>query len=246
MNKRLRMSPYRFSLVQLLLLALAGCPGEVAPPAPGVASANEAASTQAAAEPAEDSPAEPVKEPPAEPQTQSPAEATPSAAPVGVEGTITHNGQTMQIVGGVAVWDPAKSLVKLTLLPFEPTPEEVEQIRQDRAFGVIFAREKGVQGFADRTPHATFSVGWQFAAADAGDLEKAGCHLYVGFLAEQNSNMNLSWPHGQSHELTLEGPLETGSQLTLTTKGEDSVFDETTSWDFRFSGPIQATIADAE
>lgn len=237
------MSRLAAALVSTFALALMGCPGDPAAPAAGPTSA------PAAQEPA-GAPAAPGAaggKATAPPPAAAPPAAGSSSAPeaVTVSGTVTHAGQTMKVMAAAAVWDPKDAALKLTLLPFTPTAEEMERIRKDEAFFAVMGRQKGIQGFADRTPFVALELSWPFKKDAVGDLGEAFCHLYIAFLKEAGSNMNLSFPaQGSSRSISLLGKLEPGSEITLAAKGTDELSGDTMTWDLRFQGPVLAAIGD--
>ena len=231
-------------LVSTLALGLVGCPQESAAPP---AAPSPAAPSPSGAGTAEGEATPPAATPPAAtPPAATPPAATPPAATQAgsVGGTVTHAGQTMKVEAVVAVWDPKEPGLKLTFLPFTPTPEEVERIRKDEAFFAAIGHEKGLPGFPDRTPFVTLELNWPFQKDAVGDMSAAFCHLYIGFLKESGSNMNLNFPaEGSARTVTLQGKLEPGSEVTVTAKGSDELSGDTMSWDLRFQGPVQAAIS---
>lgn len=230
-----RVSVASLFVVSLFAFALTGCPQGSAPATPSVDAAppppTDPAPTPAPAEP---TPAEPAPAP------------APAAQTAPCSGTVTHAGQTMQVVAAVAVWDASKPGLKLTLLPFTPSAAEVERIRKDEAFFAVVEHAKQAgKNLNAQTPYATLSIEWPFEKEAVGDMGSAFCHLYIGFLKDGGSNMNLSFPADDKGKgITLQGKPEVGGEVTVTAKGADEFSGDAMSWDFRFQGPLQAALGE--
>lgn len=180
-----------------------------------------------------------VTEPAGEPEPVADAPPPPTV----VTGTISEQDQTMPVRGAVAVLDAEARQIRFTLLPFTPTPEEVISIRKDRWIEVSFERDEYVvEGFPERIPRAELTLSWD---EDEG-LTEGSAHLFLNNFGRVNSNANLNWGIAKEHALTVETGLEPGGLITLTTTGEDTLFDERIGWDLQFSGPLEEVYRDEE
>lgn len=173
--------------------------------------------------------------------TAAPApEVVPEPVPVTVRGTISHNDQTMKVIGAVAVHDAAARALRITFLPFEPTPEEVVLFKENNGSLVILKRDEGtIEGFPDRIPRTELTLRW-----DEGEsIEQARYHMFFNRLTTPYSSMNLNWRSGSEHTVTIEGELGESTPLTLATSGRDTVFDESVSWELTFRGPAEVALS---
>ena len=178
-----------------------------------------------------------------QPSAESPSvsEATPKRSPTRVSGTVTHGDHTMKVVGAVAVHDSNRRRLRVTFLPFMPTPEEVTMFQNDRGGLALLERDdSSIEGFPDRIPRSELTISWD----EDEDVTRGRCHFYVNKLTTQYSSMNLNWTYGNRHALTIENGVEKGSPIVLNFSGQDTVGEQLMRWDLQLHGPLEPALSE--
>lgn len=155
---------------------------------------------------------------------------SPEAAP-GI-GSLVDGGVEMKIVFAIAVLDPEESEVSFTLLPFEPTADELKYLQAGKPF--FFADKPRTSPdeatWPGRVPYGTVSLSWRSAKASMGDAVKAFVHVYGSKIGPASADVNVNFP-GSAGGVTLTGALEGGKDVELVMKGEDK--EKKLSWNVR-------------
>ena len=155
------------------------------------------------------------------------------AAPASAQlGTVTHAGIEMPVRGAVALWDAERPSLRIHLLPFEPTPEEIHGLQTEKSF-FFFELERespDPELWPSWMPHAHYQMSWSFDPDRVGDHEAAWLFVYAFGIGEQGSNLNLNTTAGE-HPGTLTGEVKPGSTIRLQASGQDEIGDDVLSWE---------------
>lgn len=144
-------------------------------------------------------------------------------------GTVTHNGKTMTVKATVGVWDAKRSTLKLWLLPYTPTAEEIAQIQKGQTMWMLQKKSVDPKTWPGASPHAWVALNWNYSQEAVGTLAKAWGEVYAFGIGADNSNLNFSHLAGEIKG-TLSGGVKPGSTVTFAGGGEESMEKEKLSW----------------
>ena len=165
------------------------------------------------------------------------------AAEHAASGAITHNGKTMNLRAGVAVWNAAENQLRIALLPFEPTAAEVREIRKSGAVFVAAERPSPNPSVWERPPFAELIINFAPGITTAGLQAVTHYRLDISWLDRMN---HTSSPNRNSQEearrefQSLSGSLRDSGSLRLAIKGAETIFDDKLDWNFRVDATIGA------
>jgi len=156
-------------------------------------------------------------------------------------GSIIDGGVEMKVRGVVAVWDPDRPSLQIYLLPFEPTPEEIELCQRGRESRIErdpIAPDKWPRW----NPMAYYSIAWPswVDGIKVGSHDKAHIFFYAYGIAELNANVNLNYQMGfvEGIEGTLAGKVEPGEEIHFVGKGEDEMMGRKFSWNLDLTATV--------
>lgn len=162
------------------------------------------------------------------------------AAPASAQlGRVTHAGVEMPVRGVVALWDAERPSLRIHLLPFEPTAEEIHGLQTEKSF-FFFKLERESPDPAlwpSWMPHARYEMIWSFEKDKVGDHDAAWLYLYGFGIGEEGSNLNLNVPDGE-HAGKLTGEVRLGSRISLQASGQDEIGEEELSWELNFETEV--------
>jgi hypothetical protein len=154
-------------------------------------------------------------------------------------GVVTHAGVEMPVRGVVALWDAERPSLRVHLLPFEPTAQEVHDLQSEKSFFFFnLERESPDPGkWPTWMPHARYEMIWSFEKDKVGDHDAAWLFIYGFGIGEAGSNLNLNSMAGE-HKGKLTGEVKPGSTITLVAAGQDEIGGDVLSWDLSFTTEV--------
>lgn len=162
-------------------------------------------------------------------------------------GAVIHNGVEMKVMGAVAVWDAGKTQLKVHLLPFVPTEEEIDLCRRGRE-SRIDRSPIDAERWPDHNPRASYSISWS-PDDPIGSHDQSTVFLYAYGIGAANANVNLNYlmKYGSENvEGTLTGKLAEGETIRLVTKGKDKLNEEPITWDLSMEIPVYTRLPRGE
>lgn len=152
-------------------------------------------------------------------------------------GTMTEKGVAMEVVYAVALLDAEAHRLKFVLLPFEPSEEELAELRAENpsSFWLLEKASPDTEKWPTWSPHGTLTLDWGFEPESLGDPSKAWRHVYSYGIGSQGSNLNLSGGP-EDYVATLDGSVKEGETVTLTSEGSHP--DWGFSWDLEVEAKV--------
>ena len=163
------------------------------------------------------------------------------AATHSASGTIRHNTKTVQLQAAVAVWEPAESELRIALLPFVPSSQEIAEIRNAGAVFVAAERPSPNPALWDRPPFAVLVIKFRPGTSTATMQDITHYRLEVAWLDRMNhtSTLNRNYEDEVRREFSgLSGSLREGGQVRVALRGGDTVFDDTLAWNFQAEATV--------
>jgi hypothetical protein len=151
-------------------------------------------------------------------------------------GTLTENGVSMEVKAAVALLDPEGPSLAFYLLPFQPTAEEVAKLQADDTLWLLSKPSPDPKKWKS-SPHGKFKLGWSFEKASVGDAKKATVYVYGYSVGSEGSNININ-KFGNDVDAALAGPVKEGAEVTLTSKGSDTLQKTTMAWDLKVKAKV--------
>lgn len=154
-------------------------------------------------------------------------------------GTLTENGVSMDVKAAVGLLDSEGPELVVFLLPFQPTPAETAKLQADDYFWVLDKPSPDPKKWKT-CPYGRLKLGWNGAKQSLGDFKKATSFFISsnGISAEGNAN-NINKLPSQVN-VAIVGAVRDGEEVTLTTKGADTVGKTTLAWDLRLRATVLA------
>jgi hypothetical protein len=151
-------------------------------------------------------------------------------------GTLTENGVSMDVKAAVALLDPAGPSLTFYLLPFQPTADEIAKLQAEDSMWLLSKPSPDLKKWPS-PPHGKLKLGWSFEKESVGDAKKATVFLYGYSVGSAGSNININ-KFGSDVDVTLTGPVKEGQEVTLTSKGSDTLQTTTMAWDLKVKAKI--------
>jgi hypothetical protein len=151
-------------------------------------------------------------------------------------GTVTENGVSMEVKAAVALLDPSGPSLLFYLLPFQPTDDEIAKLQAEDSFWLLDKPSPDPAKWK-KSPHGKFKLGWSFEKEAVGDAKKATLYLYTYAVGAEGSNININ-KFGSDVEVALGGPVKAGQEVTVTSKGTDTLRDTVMAWDLRLEARV--------
>jgi hypothetical protein len=149
-------------------------------------------------------------------------------------GTLTEKGVSMDVKAAVALLDPDGPTLTFYLLPFQPSADEIAKL-QARDGNWLLQKPSPDPKKWKTCPHGKFELGWTLEKAAVGDPKKATVFIYGFGIGASGSNVNLN-KFGNGVDVAVAGTVKAGQEVTLTSKGSDSMID----WDLKTKAKILA------
>lgn len=151
-------------------------------------------------------------------------------------GTLTDSGVVMDVKGAVGVLDDGRLTV--FLLPFQPTAAEIAKLQADDYLWILDKPTPDAKKWKS-TPFAKFRLDWRGMPQAIGDARKAGIYLLSNGVAAENTGNNINKLPGEI-EATLVGTVKPGQDVTLTSKGTDTIGKTTVAWNLNVKARVLA------
>jgi hypothetical protein len=151
-------------------------------------------------------------------------------------GTLTENGVSMEVKAAVGLYDSDGPSLVFFLLPFQPTSAEAAKLQADDYFWVLDKPSPDPKKWKT-CPFGSFKLGWSGAKQSVGDAKKATVYIQSnGIVAEGNATNINKLP--AEVDAALVGTVEAGQDVTLTSKGSDTLGRTTLAWDLRLKAKV--------
>ena len=151
-------------------------------------------------------------------------------------GTLTENGVVMEVKGAVGVLDDGRLTV--FLLPFQPTAAEIAKLQTDDYLWVPGKPTPDAKKW-QTTPFGKFRLDWRGMPQAIGDAKKAGVYVLSNGVGAENSGMNINKLPGEV-DVTLVGSVKDGQDVTLTSKGTETIGKTIVAWDLKLKTKVLA------
>jgi hypothetical protein len=154
-------------------------------------------------------------------------------------GTLTENGVAMDVKAAVALLDSQDAKLVFFLLPFQPTPAEVAKLQADDYFWVLDKPSPDPKKWKS-CPYGRLKLGWSNAKESVGDAKKASSFYIMGqdISAEGNATNVNKLP--SEVEFSVVGPVKEGQDVSVTSKGSDTLGKTTLAWDLKLKAKVLA------
>ncbi len=152
-------------------------------------------------------------------------------------GSLTEDGVSMDVKAAVALLGEGPSIA-FYLLPFQPTAEEIAKLQADDSMWLLSKPSPDPKKWKNG-PYGRVKLGWSFEKESVGDAKKATFYLYTYSVGKEGSNMNIN-KFGEGVDVSLAGSVKEGQQVTLTSKGSDTLMKSTVAWDLKVTAKILA------
>lgn len=154
-------------------------------------------------------------------------------------GTLTENGVAMDVKAAVGVLDTDGARLMLFLLPFQPTPEEIAKLQTDDSLWVLDKPSPDAKKWKT-CPFGKFRLDWRHAPQSVGDGKQASVYVMSNGVAAENSSSNISKLPGEV-VASLVGTVKAGQDVTVTSKGSETVGKTTLAWDLKLKAKVHPT-----
>ena len=167
--------------------------------------------------------------------------ASPRAETHSASGTITQNGKTISLKTAVAVWDPAEKELRIGLVPFAITSQDVETIKGSGTLFVTVEKPSPDPGMWQHSPFADLVIQFEPGTNSISPERVRHYRLIVSWLDRMNFTITLnrnSQDEVQREFSHLSGSLREGGNVQLSFAGSDSLTEDTIQWDVRVNSTI--------
>jgi len=151
-------------------------------------------------------------------------------------GTLTENGVAMDVKAAVALLDADGPSLIFYLLPFQPTADEIAKLQAEDGMWLLSKPSPDPKKWKS-CPHGKFKLGWSFEKASVGDAKKATVYVYGYSVGSEGSNINVN-KFGTDVDVAVAGPVKAAQEVTLTSKGSDTLQKTTMAWDLKVKAKI--------
>jgi hypothetical protein len=163
---------------------------------------------------------------------------------VAVKGTVSSKAASMPVVDTVAVWDPAKGELRVSMMPFTIQNKHLAHIREGSTmFAVLEEKTPDAKKWADWCPGAEVKIKLDPKELAKGPAAVKSYHLWVYGLEKRNFTDNVN---RGGEELAKEFPklvVKLDAKGTGTFEMEfsgNTSSDDSTSWNVSLKGNILA------
>lgn len=153
-------------------------------------------------------------------------------------GTLTENGVVMEVKGAVALLNADGPSLEFFLLPFQPTAAEVAKLQADDYFWVLDKPSPDTKKWKT-CPFGKFRLGWSGAGQSVGDAKKATVYVLGNGIASEGTATNINKLPAEV-DASLVGTVKEGQEVTLTSKGSDTLGKTTLAWDLKIKTKVLA------
>ena len=157
-------------------------------------------------------------------------------APAQSMGTVTENGVSMDVKAAVALLDADGPSLIFYLLPFQPTADEIAKLQAEDSMWLLGKPSPDPKKWKS-SPHGKLKLGWSFEKESVGDAKKATFFLYTYAVGAEGSNININ-RSGSDVDVSVTDPVKAGQEVTLTSKGSDTLQKTTMAWDLKAKAMI--------
>lgn len=152
-------------------------------------------------------------------------------------GTLTEDAVSMDVKAAVALLDPDGPSLTFYLLPFQPTAEEIAKLQAEDSMWLLGKPSPDPKKWKQGSPHGKFKLGWSFEKQSMGDPKKATVFIYSYSVGSQGSNLNVN-KFGSDVNVAISGPVRVGEEVTVTSKGSDTLSKTVMAWDLKLKARI--------
>lgn len=153
-------------------------------------------------------------------------------------GKVTENGVSMDVKSAVIVLDEANLELRVHLLPFRASAAEVSELQSGQTNWLDEKASPDAKKWK-RCPFGHLDLSWRLTKESAGNAKEASFFLYAFGVDKPGSNVNLNKGTGRV-DVTFAGALKAGQDVTVTTKGSDTLGSDLIAWDLKVKGKILA------
>lgn len=162
-------------------------------------------------------------------------------------GTINFNGKKLQLKSAVAFWDAQRKRIEIDLLPFEPTPDQIAEIKKyGTSSGVVSKQQSPDSKTWAWCPHATLHIRFSEGSPNINAKTVTNYGLSLFNIVKQNQSENFSISAMAAVQDFKQLTVKTGADgvITLRLKNAEEIPApgwENASYDFTVSSPLWAT-----
>ena len=156
-------------------------------------------------------------------------------------GTVTQNGKTISLKAAVAVWDPDVKELRIGLVPFAITSQDIETIRGSGTLFVAVEKPSPDPGIRQHSPFVDLVIQFEPGTSTISPERVRHYRLIVSWLDRMNFTGTLnrnSRDEVQREFSDLSGSLRQGGNVQLSFAGSDSLTEDTIQWDVRVNSTI--------
>jgi hypothetical protein len=153
-------------------------------------------------------------------------------------GTLTENGVSMEVKAAVGLLNSDGPSLVFFLLPFQPTAAEAAKLQADDYFWVLDKPSPDPKKWKT-CPYGRFKLGWSGAKQSVGDAKKATVYIQGAGIAAEGSATNINKLPAEV-DASLAGSVKVGQDVTLTSKGSDTLGKTTLAWDLKVKARVLA------
>lgn len=153
-------------------------------------------------------------------------------------GTLTENGVVMEVKAAVGLLKADGPSLEFFLLPFQPTAAEIAKLQSDDYFWVLDKPSPDAKKWKT-CPFGKFRLNWSGAGQSVGDAKKASVYVLGNGIASEGTGTNITKLPAEV-DASLVGTVKEGQEVTLTSKGSDTMGKTTLAWDLKLKSRILA------
>jgi hypothetical protein len=154
-------------------------------------------------------------------------------------GTITENGVAMEVKSATVLFDVSEPKLRVVLLPFEPTAEELAKLQSGDTGWILSKESPDPKKWPDRCPQSYMELSWKTEKSTVGDPKTAYFYLFSYGIGPKLISLNVN-DFGKNINMTLTGPLKVGQEITLTSKGTQTLMGDKLDWNLNVKKKILA------
>jgi hypothetical protein len=161
------------------------------------------------------------------------------AAPCAAQtmGTLSGNGVLMDIAGVVAVFDASRPSLRVVLLPFQPTADEIAKLQAGDVGWLDDKPSPDTKKWKNWCPYGWFQLSWAFQKQAVGDAKKATLFIYSNGLGSRGYSLNAN-QNGATVDVSLAGTVKEGQEITLNSTGSESFETGKLTWALKVKAKV--------
>ena len=154
-------------------------------------------------------------------------------------GTISENESVMEVKSAVALFDATEPVLRVVLLPFQPTAEEISKLQARDTMWILDKKSPDAKKWPEKSPFAYVELSWSDDKKTVGDPKTAYFYMLAYSIGKPSNTNNVN-KSGKDVEASLTGPLKVGQEVALNTKGSVMFFNDKVEWNLKIKEKLLA------